>query len=56
MHSPISFLTVYVVVASVATVMTLLWGVRATISRAALTRIVSRQDAIPVRAVQRNAV
>ena len=37
MHSPTSFLTVYVVVASVATVITLLWGLRAVISRAALT-------------------
>ena len=37
MHSPTFFLTVYVVVASVATVITLLWGLRAAISRAALT-------------------
>ena len=37
MHSPTFFLTVYVVVASVATVITLLWGLRATIRRAALT-------------------
>ena len=36
MNSPTSFLTIYVLVASVATVITLLWGMRAAISRAAL--------------------
>ena len=43
MHSSASFLTVYVVVASVATVITVLWGLRAAISRAALTAREQRQ-------------
>jgi hypothetical protein len=37
MHSATPFLTVYVTLASVATVITLLWGLRAAISRAELT-------------------
>jgi hypothetical protein len=37
MHSPTFFLTTYVLIASVATVITLLWGLRAAIRRAALT-------------------
>jgi len=36
MHSPATFLTIYVVVASAATVITLLWGLRAAIRRAGL--------------------
>jgi hypothetical protein len=36
MNSPASFLTIYVLVASAAVVITLLWGMRAAISRAAL--------------------
>ena len=43
MHIPTSFLTVFVVVASVATAIALLWGLRATISRAALTAPEKRQ-------------
>jgi hypothetical protein len=44
MHSPTSFLTVYVLVTSVATVITLLWGLRAAIRRAALTRREQRRS------------
>jgi hypothetical protein len=36
MNSPTSFLTAYVLVASLATVITLLWGLRSAISRAEL--------------------
>jgi len=37
MHSPSPFLTIYVIVASIATVITLLWGLCAAISRAELS-------------------